>query len=63
MDPVADAVDFFGRIGPAASVIAAAAGAARERLLARLAELAERHRVGDTIQFGAAGWIVTANAA
>ena len=62
-DPVADAVDFFGRIGPAASAIAAAAGAARERLLARLAELAERHRVGDTIQFGAAGWIVTANAA
>ena len=61
-DPVADAVDFFGRIGPAASAIAAAGGGARDALLARLTVLAELNRVGDTVQFAAAGWIVTAAA-
>lgn len=59
-DPVADAMAFFRRIGPAAPVLRALEGAAREAAEAKLAEWLEGHRSGNLIAFGAAAWIVTA---
>jgi SAM-dependent methyltransferase len=59
-DPVADALAFFRRIGPAAPVLRALDGAARDAAEARLAEWLEGHRSGNLIAFGAAAWIVTA---
>ena len=59
---VADAVSYFRVIGPAARVIAELGGAAREDVLQRLAEMSERHRVGNTVSLPAACWIVTATA-
>lgn len=59
-DPVADAVDYFCRIGPAASTIRDAAPKERERHIARLTEVCERYRGDDTVEFPAAAWIWTA---
>lgn len=59
-EPVADAVDYFRRIGPAASAIRDAAPEERERYIARLTQVCERHRDGDTVEFPAAAWIWTA---
>lgn len=59
-DPVADALAFFRRIGPAAPALRALEGAAREDAEARLTEWLEQHRSGNLIAFGAAAWIVTA---
>lgn len=59
-DPVADALAFFRRIGPAAPVLRALDGAARDAAEERLAEWLEGHRSGNLIAFGAAAWIVTA---
>ncbi len=59
-DPVADAVDFFRRIGPAASAIRDAAPEERARHVARLTQVCDRYRSGDTVEFPAAAWIWTA---
>ncbi|HXH14613.1 MAG TPA: methyltransferase domain-containing protein [Sphingomonas sp.] len=59
-DPVADAVDYFRRIGPAASRIRDATPKEREGHIARLTEVCDRHRNGDAVDFPAAAWIWTA---
>ncbi len=59
-DPVADAVDYFRRIGPAASAIRDAAPEERDRHIARLTQVCDRYRSGDTVEFPAAAWIWTA---
>ncbi len=59
-DSVADAVDYFCRIGPAASTIRDAAPEERERHIARLTEVCERYRSGNTVEFPAAAWVWTA---
>lgn len=60
-DPVADAADFFSRIGPAARVSAALEPEARRRFAADLEQLL-RQRVKDgTVAFDAAAWICTAH--
>ena len=59
-DPVSDAVDFFGHIGPAARAIRCLSGDARTDFLDRLRALAQEHATGDSVRFAAAAWIVTA---
>ena len=61
-DPVADAVSFFTRIGPAAPLLRELPAAAREAALARIAAVCERDRVGDAVDFPAAAWLWTARA-
>ena len=59
-DPVADAVDYFRRIGPAASRIRDATSEDRALHIARLTEVCDRHRIGDAVEFPAVAWIWTA---
>jgi SAM-dependent methyltransferase len=59
-DSVADAVDYFRRIGPAASAIRDAPPEERDRHITRLTQVCERHGNGDTVEFPAAAWIWTA---
>ena len=59
--PVADAVDYSRRIGPAASAIRDAAPEERERHIARLTQVCDRYRSGDTVEFPAAAWIWNAH--
>jgi len=61
-DPVADALDFAQRIGPAAGPLRAATPEQRARWLDRLRTAFERQRVGDAIDFPAAAWIWSATA-
>lgn len=61
-DPVADAVAYFQRIGPAASAITNLQGAERARLLTDIAALAKRHLRGGRVAFSASAWIITARA-
>ena len=61
-DPVADAVEFFTRIGPAAPLLRDLPTAARDAALARIAAVCERFCTGDTIDFPAAAWLWTARA-
>lgn len=58
-DPVADAVDYFSRIGPAASLIRDAPIEQRSDRIARLAAVCERYRIGNVVEFPAAAWIWT----
>ncbi len=62
-DPVADAVDYLSRIGPAASRIRDTHGAEREQALARLTSACVDRLAGDAVEFPAAAWIWTAHAA
>jgi SAM-dependent methyltransferase len=59
-DPVADAISFFKRIGPAASILAAAAGDERQALLDRLSDRANKQLIDGQVVFRAAAWIWTA---
>jgi SAM-dependent methyltransferase len=59
-NPVADAVNYFRRIGPAASAIRDAVPEERERHIARLTQVCDAYRDGDTVEFPAAAWIWTA---
>lgn len=59
-DPVADASDFFTRIGPAARVLASLAQDRRSRFIADLEPLLSEHRIGGSVTFDAAAWIWTA---
>ena len=61
-DPIADAVAFFARIGPAAPLLRELPPPAREAALARIAAVCERHRTGDAVDFPAAAWLWTARA-
>ena len=62
-DPVADAVDYLSRIGPAASRIRDTHGAEREQALARLTSACVDRLAGDAVEFPAAAWIWTAHRA
>ena len=59
-DPVADAADFFSRIGPVARTIAEQPSDRRADLFERLKTLLSSHVAGDTVAFPAAAWIWTA---
>lgn len=61
-DPVADAVAFLTRIGPAASRLREAAPADRPALATRLRDALAAQRNGSVIDFPAAAWIWTARA-
>ena len=61
-DPVADAVAFFSRIGPAASAIRATPPAEREVLRHRLAAALEPWHQDGRVSFPAAAWIWSARA-
>ena len=58
-DAIADAVDFFTRIGPAAPVIAALEGSARDEFVGQLQTIALRHHSNDVVSFPAAARIVS----
>lgn len=59
-DPVADAVAFFTRIGPAARVLRDAPAEHRGGMLDRVAEVCARHRHGNAVDFPAAAWLWSA---
>lgn len=59
-DPVADACDFFTRIGPAARALASLDPDRRARFLADLEPLLCNHLDGGSVTFDAAAWIWTA---
>jgi SAM-dependent methyltransferase len=59
-DPVADAVDFFQAIGPAAPMIRSLEGDAKARVLAKLTALAQSHLSEGQVRFAAAAWIMVA---
>lgn len=59
-DPVEDAMRFFRRIGPAAPVLAALAGEARDEAEGKLRGWLEQHRSGNLVALSAAAWIVSA---
>lgn len=61
-DPVADAVSFMRRIGPAARAIRAVEEEKRPAIIDGLREICEAHRNGDAVLFPAAAWIWTARA-
>jgi len=60
-DPLADAIGFFSRIGPAAARLAALDGTARADLQQAMAGVLEPHLVEGKVVFPAAAWIVTAD--
>ncbi|SEK28879.1 Methyltransferase domain-containing protein [Sphingomonas palmae] len=62
-DALADALDFFERIGPAAAAIRAAAGDARRDLLERIGGRLARYAVSGRVEIPASAWIWTARAA
>lgn len=59
-DPVGDAVDFFGHIGPAARAIRNLGDAERTEFVSRLRDLAEANLREGAVRFAAAAWIVSA---
>ncbi len=61
-DPVADALSYFGRIGPLAATLAAAGADDRARLHDRLAAALAHHRDGSCVQFPASAWLWRAEA-
>jgi len=62
-DPVADAVDYFRQIGPAARALADMDEAARQTFLADIALLARDHCSEGIVAMKASGWIVSARKA
>ena len=61
-DPVADAIDFFSRIGPAARALRDLDEAGRRNLADALADLVRDHLNGDRVIFPAAAWLWSAHA-
>lgn len=59
-DPVAAALDFFRRIGPAAATLRALEGEELAAAVARISDWLEEYRSGNLIAFGAAAWLVSA---
>ncbi len=61
-DPVNDAVEYFQKIGPAASAIAALESAERDAMLGKIADLCALNIQNGRVAFKASAWIVTARA-
>ncbi len=61
-DPVDDAVEYFQRIGPAASQIADLEGSQRDAMLGSIADLCALNIRDGCVSFKASAWIVTARA-
>lgn len=61
-DPVADAIDYFRRIGPVARALRDMDEPGRSRLEQGLADLVRQHHEGDRVIFTAAIWIWSATA-
>lgn len=61
-NPVADALSFFSRIGPAAAAIRTLPDQARAAFERGLLELVQSRQVGGRVCFPAAAWLVTATA-
>lgn len=61
-NPVADALSFFSRIGPAAAAIRTLPDQARAAFERGLLELVQSRHVGGRVCFPAAAWLVTATA-
>ncbi|KUR71736.1 methyltransferase [Novosphingobium fuchskuhlense] len=61
-NPVADALSFFSRIGPAAAAIRTLPDQARAAFERGLLELVQSRSVGGRVCFPAAAWLVTATA-
>ncbi len=61
-DPVADAVAFLSRIGPAARALLEMAEADRPKLLEAVAGICQARLAGGTVDFPAAAWLWTATA-
>ncbi|MCB2060853.1 MAG: methyltransferase domain-containing protein [Novosphingobium sp.] len=59
-DPVADAMAFFSRIGPAAAALYELEEPQQGQVKARMRDWLEAHRVGDTVSFSAGAWFVSA---
>ncbi len=59
-DPVEEAVAYFSRIGPFASLLRDLDDGRRADAKAQLREVASAHRIDDEIRLRAAAWIVTA---
>ncbi len=59
-DPVADGLEFFRQIGPAARALGTLEGDDKARAETWLRDWLEDHRSGDIVAFSAAAWIVTA---
>ena len=59
-DPVADAADFFTRIGPAARALRMLSEGERTALGVRIRTWLEANRHGDQVRFPAAAWVVSA---
>lgn len=59
-DAIADAVSYFRRIGPFATLLRALDPRAGEAAVEALGEIVARHRAGDRVLFRAAAWLVTA---
>lgn len=62
-DPVADAIGYFSRIGPAARAMAEMDDAARQKFRATLAEFLPAHLQDGVVSMSASVWIVTGQAA
>ena len=58
-DPVADALAYFGRIGPFAALLRELDEPRRAEARAMLAGIAAEHREGREVRFAAAAWIVS----
>ncbi|MDQ2878360.1 MAG: class I SAM-dependent methyltransferase [Pseudomonadota bacterium] len=61
-DPVADALDFFQHIGPAAPLLRAAPPGDRAGMIDRLRVVIERHATAEAVDFPAAAWLWSASA-
>lgn len=61
-DPVADALAFFGRIGPAARALREVDPDRRPAILDRIAAVLARYRTGNAVDFPAAAWLWSARA-
>jgi SAM-dependent methyltransferase len=62
-DPIADAVNFFTRIGPSAPLLRAATPEERPAMLARLTDVVARHLHDGVVDFPASAWLWSARAA
>ena len=60
-DPIADALGYFRRVGPMASMLATLDAPARAEATELMREIVAAHRNEGRVTFGAAAWIVTSN--
>jgi SAM-dependent methyltransferase len=59
-DPVADALEFFSRIGPSARILRELDAGAREVAVEKLSRWVRQHRDATLVAFPAAAWMVSA---